>query len=227
MPVASIVSGVTDAVTSAIGDYGLYAVFLLMFVDALFPVASEVVMVYAGAVASGAFASQQVVLFGHDFAYGFSAYVAVALAGTLGYTLGATAGWAIGRYGGRPYVESHGRWLHLDRERLDRAERWFERWGNWAVFLGRLTPLVRSFVSIPAGVLEARFVRYVLLTLAGSAIWCFAFAGAGWGAGASWEQIHNASSYVDYVVVAAVAALVAWLLVRRLRRRRVTEESAQ
>ena len=117
MPVASIVSGVTDAVTSAIGDYGLYAVFLLMFVDALFPVASEVVMVYAGAVASGAFASQQVVLFGHDFAYGFSAYVAVALAGTLGYTLGAIAGWAIGRYGGRPYVESHGRWLHLDRER--------------------------------------------------------------------------------------------------------------
>ena len=227
MPVASIVSGVTDAVTSAIGDYGLYAVFLLMFVDALFPVASEVVMVYAGAVASGAFASQQVVLFGHDFAHGFSAYVAVALAGTLGYTLGAIAGWAIGRYGGRPYVESHGRWLHLDRERLDRAERWFERWGNWAVFLGRLTPLVRSFVSIPAGVLEARFVRYVLLTLAGSAIWCFAFAGAGWGAGASWEQIHNASSYVDYVVVAAVAALVAWLLVRRLRRRRVTEESAQ
>ena len=70
-------------------------------------------------------------------------------------------------------------------------------------------------------------MRYVLLTLAGSAIWCFAFAGAGWGAGASWEQIHNASSYVDYVVVAAVAALVAWLLVRRLRRRRVTEESAQ
>ena len=227
MPVASIVSGVTDAVTSAIGDYGLYAVFLLMFVDALFPVASEVVMVYAGAVASGAFASQQIVLFGHDFAYGFSAYVAVALAGTLGYTLGAIAGWAIGRYGGRPYVESHGRWLHLDRERLDRAESWFERWGNWAVFLGRLTPLVRSFVSIPAGVLEARFVRYVVLTLAGSAIWCFAFAGAGWGAGASWEQIHNASSYVDYVVVAAVAALVAWLLVRRLRRRRVTEESAQ
>jgi membrane protein DedA with SNARE-associated domain len=226
MPVASIVSDVTDAVTSAIGDYGLYAVFVLMFVDAFLPAASEVVMVYAGAVASGAFANQDVVLFGHQFDSGFPAYVAVALSGTLGYMLGSIAGWALGRYGGRPYIEGHGRWLHLDRERLDRAEEWFDRWEDWAVFLGRLTPLVRSFVSIPAGVLEARFVRYVLLTLAGSAIWCFAFAGAGWAAGASWEQIHNASSYADYVVVAAVVAVAAWLVVRHIRRRRVSEESA-
>jgi membrane protein DedA with SNARE-associated domain len=227
MPVASIVSGITDAVTSAIGDYGLYAVFGLMFVDALFPVASEAVMVYAGAVASGAFVGQDVVLFGHTFAQGFPAYVAISLAGTLGYTLGAIAGWAIGRYGGRPYLESHGRWLHLDRERLDRAESWFERWEDWAVFLGRLTPLVRSFVSIPAGVLEARFTRYVLLTLAGSAIWCFAFAGAGWAAGASWERVHTASSGADYVIVAAILVLAGWLVVRRIRRRRVSEESAR
>jgi membrane protein DedA with SNARE-associated domain len=222
MPVASIVSDVT----SAIGDYGLYAVFVLMFVDAVFPAASEIVMVYAGAVASGAFADQSIVLFGHEFADGFPAYLAVALTGTIGYTLGSIAGWAIGRYGGRPYLERHGRWLHLDRRRLDRAEAWFERWEDWAVFLGRLTPLVRSFVSIPAGVLEAPFIRYVVLTLAGSAIWCFAFAGAGWAAGASWEQIHNASSYADYVVVAAVVAVAAWLVVRRIRRRRVSEESA-
>jgi membrane protein DedA with SNARE-associated domain len=222
MPVASIVSDVT----SAIGDYGLYAVFLLMFVDAVFPAASEIVMVYAGAVASGAFADQSIVLFGHEFADGFPAYLAVALTGTIGYTLGSIAGWAIGRYGGRPYLERHGRWLHLDRRRLDRAEAWFERWEDWAVFLGRLTPLVRSFVSIPAGVLEAPFIRYVVLTLAGSAIWCFAFAGAGWAAGASWEQIHNASSYADYVVVAAVVAVAAWLVVRLIRRRRVSEESA-
>jgi membrane protein DedA with SNARE-associated domain len=222
MPVASIVSDVT----SAIGDYGLYAVFVLMFVDAVFPAASEIVMVYAGAVASGAFADQSIVLFGHEFADGFPAYLAVALTGTIGYTLGSIAGWAIGRYGGRPYLERHGRWLHLDRRRLDRAEAWFERWEDWAVFLGRLTPLVRSFVSIPAGVLEAPFIRYVVLTLAGSAIWCFAFAGAGWAAGASWEQIHNASSYADYVVVAAVVAVAAWLVVRLIRRRRVSEESA-
>jgi membrane protein DedA with SNARE-associated domain len=224
---ASTLSGLTDAVTSAIGDYGLYAVFGLMAVDALFPAASEVVMVYAGAVASGAFADQDIVLFGTTLSSGLAAYVAVALAGTLGYTLGSIVGWAIGVYGGRPYLERHGRWLHVDAENLERAERWFDRWGGWAVFLGRLTPVVRSFVSIPAGVLEIPFVRYTLLTLAGSAIWCFALAGLGWAVGASWENVHNDFKYVDYLVVAAVVAGVAWLAwsLRKRRRRRAAEES--
>src|SRR5207342_2189951 len=117
--VASILSGITDAVTSAIGDHGLYAVFFLMMVDAVFPAASEVVMIYGGAVAAGAFAGQDVVLFGKTIDAGLPAYVAIALAGTLGYTVGAIAGWAIGLYGGRPYLERHGRWLHLDEAKLD------------------------------------------------------------------------------------------------------------
>jgi membrane protein DedA with SNARE-associated domain len=223
---ASILSEITDAITSVIGDYGLYAVFLLMLVDAVFPAASEVVMVYAGAVAAGAFAGQEVVLFGRTIDEGLPAYVAMALAGTIGYTLGAMGGWAIGLYGGRPYVERHGRWLHLDTEKLDRAERWFEKWEDWAVFLGRLTPVVRSFVSIPAGVMEVPFVRYTLLTLAGSAIWCFAFAGIGYAVGESWEDFHHAFRYVEYVVAAAIAATVVWLGVRyrRRRRRRLAEE---
>ena len=229
MLVASALSEITDAVTSAIGDYGLYAVFALMLVDALLPAASEVVMVYAGAVASGAFAGQDVVLFGTSVDSGFPAYVVVAVAGTLGYTVGAIVGWAIGLYGGRPYLERHGRWLHLDGQKLDRAERWFERWEGWAVFLGRLTPVIRSFVSIPAGVLEVPFVRYTLLTLAGSAIWCFGFAGIGWAVGANWEDVHHAFSYVDYLVVAAVVAAVAWLGWRhvRRRRRRTAQESSR
>jgi membrane protein DedA with SNARE-associated domain len=225
--VASVLSELTDAVTSAIGDYGLYAVFLLMLVDAVFPAASEVVMVYAGAVASGAFADQDVVLFGTEIDEGLPAYVAMALAGTIGYTIGAIIGWAIGLYGGRPYLERHGRWLHLDEEKLDRAERWFERWEDWAVFLGRLTPVVRSFVSIPAGVFEVPFVRYTLLTLAGSAIWCFAFGGAGYLAGSSWEDFHHAFRYADYAVAAVVVGGVAWLGWRYLkkRRQRLAEES--
>ncbi len=229
MLVASVLSAITEAVTSAIGDYGLYAVFLLMLVDAVLPAASEVVMVYGGAVASGAFAGQNVVLFGSTIEEGFPAYLAIALAGTIGYTIGSVLGWAIGLYGGRPYLERHGRWLHLDEQRLDRAERWFERWEDWAVFLGRLTPVIRSFVSIPAGVMETPFVRYTLLTLAGSAMWCFAFAGAGWAAGSNWEDFHHAFRYLDYLIAAVIVAVAAWLVtryVRKRRRRRVAEESA-
>jgi membrane protein DedA with SNARE-associated domain len=226
--VASILSELSDAVTSFIGDYGLYAVFLLMLIDAVFPAASEVVMVYAGAVASGAFAGQDVVLFGTSIDEGLSAYVAMALAGTIGYTIGAVLGWAVGLYGGRPYLERHGRWLHLDERKLDRAEQWFERWEDWAVFLGRLTPVIRSFVSIPAGVMEVRFVRYTVLTFLGSAIWCFAFAGAGYLAGANWEDFHHAFRYADYLVAVAIAAGVVWLGWRyvKRRRRRLAEESS-
>jgi membrane protein DedA with SNARE-associated domain len=219
--VASSITGfITDWVTDAIGGHGLYAVFALMLLDAVFPAASEVVMVYAGAVAAGAFPDQSVTLFGHEFESGLPAYLAMATAGTVGYLIGSVLGWAIGDYGGRPWLERHGRWLHLSSERLDRAERWFDRWEEWAVFLGRITPVVRSFISVPAGVFRARFWPYTWLTLAGSAIWCFAFAGAGWAAGESWEDFHESFKLVDYAVAALVVAGIAFLGWKLHRRRR-------
>jgi membrane protein DedA with SNARE-associated domain len=226
VPVASILGEITDAVTAAVGDYGLYAVFGLMLVDAVLPAASELVMVYGGALAAGAFAGHGVTLFGHTLDEGLPAYLAIALAGTVGYTLGSIIGWAIGLYGGRPYLERHGRWLHLDEQKLDRAERWFERWEDWAVFLGRLTPVVRSFVSVPAGVMEVPFVRYTVLTFLGSAIWCFGFAGAGYVAGENWEDIHHAFRYLDYVVAAAVVGGVGWLVLRYVRKRRARAQES-
>ena len=206
MPVASILSQITELLTTVVGDYGLYAVFLLMLLDAVFPAASEPVMVYGGAVAAGAFAGQDVQLFGWTLEPGFEAYLGIALAGTIGYTLGSMGGWWIGAAGGRPFLERHGRWLHLNEARLERAERWFERWEDWAVFLGRLTPVVRSFVSIPAGVFRAPFWRYTVLTLVGSAIWCFALAGVGWAFGSQWETFHQAFRYVDYAIAALIVA---------------------
>ena len=119
MPVASILSEITDLLTTVVGDYGLYAVFILMLIDAVFPAASEPVMVYGGAVAAGAFAGQDVMLFGWTIESGFPAFLAVALAGTIGYTLGAIGGWWLGLHGGRPFLERHGRWLHLNEEKLD------------------------------------------------------------------------------------------------------------
>ncbi len=219
MPVAAL-SELTDWITGVVGDHGLYAVFLLMLIDAVFPAASELVMVYAGALAAGAFAGQSVSLFGRHLDQGLPAYVAIAVAGTVGYLVGAVLGWAAGDYLGRPWLERHGRWLHLTPEKLDRAERWFDRWEEWAVLLGRITPLARSFISVPAGVFRARFWPYVWLTLLGSAVWCFAFAGAGWAAGASWERVDDTFHYVEYLILLAVAAAVVALVWRRLRRRK-------
>ncbi|MEO5634709.1 DedA family protein [Gaiella sp.] len=207
----SILSTLTDAITTAIGNYGLYAVFLLMLIDAVLPAASEVVMVYGGAIASGAIAGTSVNLFGYTFEPGLQAYLAIAIAGTVGYLIGAVFGWEIGRRGGRPYLEKHGRWLHLDHEKLERAEAWFLRWDDWAVFLGRLTPVIRSFVSVPAGMFEAPFKRYTVLTLLGSAIWSFVFAGIGWAAGANWESFHHAFRYADIAVGVIIVGAVAWL----------------
>ena len=219
MLVASILSGITDALTSVVGDYGFYAVFLLMAIDAVLPAASEPVMVYGGAVAAGAFAGQSVVLFGWELSPGLPAYLAIAAAGTVGYTVGSIGGWWVGVHGGRPFLERHGRWLHLKEANLVKAERWFERWEDWAVFLGRITPVVRSFVSIPAGVFHAPFRRYTVLTFVGSAIWCFGLAGVGWALGRRWEDFHGAFRYVDYLIVAAIVAGVAYLGWKLYRRR--------
>jgi len=217
---------VTDFLTSVVGDHGLYAVFLLMLVDAVLPAASELVMVYSGALAAGAFAGSNVTVFGERIESDFWAFVAMALSGTIGYTIGSILGWAIGLYGGRPFLERRGRWFHLSPGKLDKAERWFDRWGQAAVFLGRVTPVVRSFISIPAGVFRARLGPYTAL---GSAIWCFAFAGAGFALGRNWENFHHAFRYADYAVLAAVVALVAFLLLRRRATRlarRATETSS-
>ena len=218
MPSASILHAITEAITGAIGDHGLYAVFLLMLVDAVLPAASELIMVYAGALAAGAFAGNSVQLFGIDFGKGIDAYVAMVLAGTVGYTVGSVIGWAIGLYGGRPFVERHGRKLHVGPDKLAKAERWFDRWGDWAVFIGRITPVARSFIAIPAGVFRAPLGVYTLLTFLGSTLWCVAFALAGYAMGTRWETFHDNFKYVDYAVAALVVAGVAWLLWRRLRR---------
>jgi membrane protein DedA with SNARE-associated domain len=216
-----VLEAITDALTALVGDYGLYAVFALMLIDAVLPAASELVMVYAGALAAGAFAGQDVVLFGEPIDSEPWAYVAMATAGTLGYVLGSIGGWAIGLYGGRPLVERRGRLLHLTPENLHRAEDWFERFGDLAVLISRVTPVIRSFISIPAGVMRMPLGRYTLLTIPGSAVWCFALAGIGWALGSNWEEFHHQFRYAEYVIVAAILLVVVAALVRHRRASRL------
>jgi membrane protein DedA with SNARE-associated domain len=221
-----LVASLSSSVTSFVGNHGVYAVFLLMMIDAVFPAASELVMISAGALAAGAFSTESISLFGIQIDSPFWIYVTLSLAGTLGYLVGSLIGWGIGARAGRPFLERHGRFVHLTPEKLDRAEDWFERKGDWAVFLGRLTPVVRSFVSIPAGIARMRLDSYTVLTLFGSAIWCFAFAGVGWALGTSYETFHHDFGYVEIaVVVFAVGALGYWLY-RRRRSRKIGARAA-
>jgi membrane protein DedA with SNARE-associated domain len=222
VPIASV----SGSFTSAVASHGAYAVFGLMAIDAVFPAFSELVMLYAGAVGAGVFAGASgVTVFGGHVGAGAGAYVVMALAGTLGYLAGALVGWAIGRWGGRPLLERRGAWLHLTPARLDRAEAWFARWGTVGVLLGRITPVVRSFVSIPAGVFEMPLAPYTLLTLVGSAVWAFAFAGAGYGLGASYRSFDHGFRYVEYAVVAGVLLLAAYLVLRRRQAARVSRRA--
>jgi membrane protein DedA with SNARE-associated domain len=210
-----VLASLTGSFTSFIGNHGVYAVFALMLLSAVVPAASEVVMLYAGAVAAGAFAGAHVDVFGHRFGTGGWAYVAMAVAGVLGCWLGALLGWAIGAFGGRPFLERHGRWLHVTPQKLDRAHRWFERYGALTVAVGLSVPVVRSFVAIPAGIARLELRRFAPLALLGCIPFCFGLAGAGYAVGHSWGRVHDAFRYVDYAVVAGAALLALYLLFRK------------
>jgi membrane protein DedA with SNARE-associated domain len=199
-------------VTSFVGDHGLLAVFILMFLAGFLPAASELTMLYGGALASGAVA-------GHisHFGTGFDAYLAVVVVGVAGNLLGATFAWGVGYYGGHPLLEKHGRWLHATPERIDRAERWFERFGTIAVPLGFMTPFIRSFVALPAGILEWPLRRMLPLAFLGCTVFAAVVAGIGWAVGASWHQASHDLRYLDYLVVVGIVAVVAYWVMRRRR----------
>jgi membrane protein DedA with SNARE-associated domain len=203
-------------VTSLIGNHGLVAVFLLMTLAAVLPVASEVTMLYGGALASGAIAGH-ISLFGHEFKSGLPAYVAVVVTGIAGNTLGAAGGWWLGVRGGHPLLERYGRYIHITPGRIARAERWFARFEGIAVPLGFATPIVRSFVAIPAGILEIGFRRFIVSAVAGIAFFCAVLAGIGWAVGSSWSSVHHDFVYVDVLVVVAVVGFAAVLVIRRRR----------
>lgn len=218
-----ILASLTSSITSSIADSGAYAVFGLMAVDSLFPLGGELIMLYAGALGAGAIAGKHATLFGSQLSTGLESYVVMVAVGALGYLFGSLVGWAIGTVGGRELIERHGRWFHVSPQAFARAERWFDRFGPRTVFFGRLTPVVRSFISIPAGVLGSPLAIYTALTLAAGLIWCLVFAGAGWALGDTWRNLHDNFRYADYAAVVAVvivAGLVAWHRLRARGRQR-------
>ncbi|HEY7421028.1 MAG TPA: DedA family protein [Gaiellaceae bacterium] len=218
-----LLASVSSSFTSAVADHGVYAVFGLLALGAVFPAASELVALVGGAVAAGAFSGATgISVFGAHVSYGAGAYLVVVLAATLGYLVGALVGWLVGRFGGRELLERHGRWFHVTPARLDRADAWFRRWDRPGVLIGTMTPVVRSFVAIPAGIFEMPLGLFLSLTLLGSALWSFAFVGIGYALGASYDHFEHDFRYGELALVAGIVAALAYLVYRRIAVAKVT-----
>src|SRR4051794_31329193 len=169
--------------------------------SAMIPIPSEATFLFAGFNVSE----------GH---YSLSAVVATGVAANL---VGSWIAYAIGYYGRIDILEKHGRKLHIKPSHLAWADNWFQRYGDATVFFSRLLPIVRTFISLPAGVARMPFWRFTALTLAGCIPWVFALALLGKEAGDNWDKWKNTLHYVDYAIVAAIVLGLVWLLVRRRR----------
>jgi membrane protein DedA with SNARE-associated domain len=150
--------------------------------------------------------------------------VVAVLFATAGSVVGAVTGYYIGAWGGRPLLDRYGRYVGIGAADLDRAHQWFERWGSWAVFFGRMVPLVRTFVSYPAGISRMSMRTFLVFSTLGSLPWNLALIAAGFAVGENYEQIEAALKPYEYVIYAVVIVATLFLAVRWWRGRRARPE---
>jgi membrane protein DedA with SNARE-associated domain len=197
----AVTDKLVDFATNLIGDAGYAGVFLLMTLEsALIPIPSEATMLFAGfKVDDGTFT-----LFG------------IVAAGVAGNVVGSWIAYAIGYYGRLELLERH-RVFHVNKRHLDWAEDWFTRHGDATVFFSRMLPIIRTFISLPAGIARMPFWRFTWLTLAGCIPWVLALGILGKQVGSNWHKWKDHLQYLDYAVLVAIIALVVWALIRRRR----------
>jgi membrane protein DedA with SNARE-associated domain len=200
---ASITDKLAEFATNVVGDLGLPGIFLLMTLEsACIPIPSEATMLFAGFNV-------------HNGEYSLFAVTAV---GVIANVVGSWVAYAVGYYGRLELIERHGNKLHIKASHLALAERWFERWGAPAVFFSRMLPIVRTFISLPAGVARMPFMRFTVLTLLGCIPWVFMLAFVGKQAADRWTSWRDSLHYVDYAVAALIVIGIVYLVVRRRRR---------
>jgi membrane protein DedA with SNARE-associated domain len=198
-----ILDPIVEAATDVIDALGLAGVFFLMLLEsACIPVPSEAIMLFAGFnVHEG-----NMTLFG------------ITAAGVLGNVVGSWVAYAAGYYG-RIELLDRNRLIHVNRKHLEWADRWFERHGDATVFFTRMLPIIRTFISLPAGVAKMPFWRFTALTLAGCIPWVLMLGVIGREVGERWEEWRDHLHYLDYAVLAAILIGIAYLLIRRRRER--------
>jgi membrane protein DedA with SNARE-associated domain len=196
-----IVDPIVEWATEFINAAGLLGVFVLMLLEsACIPVPSEAIMLFAGFNVS----QGDMTLFG------------IVAAGVLGNVVGSWVAWAAGYYGRLELLEKN-RLIHVNHKHLEWADRWFQRYGDATVFFTRMLPIIRTFISLPAGVARMPFWRFTLLTLAGCVPWVLMLGIVGREVGDRWEEWREYLHYGDYAVLAGLIALAVWLLIRRRR----------
>jgi membrane protein DedA with SNARE-associated domain len=188
-------------------------VFIMTLESANIPIPSEVTMPLAGWFLVEAQ--------GHSVWY---ALLAGGFFGALGCTIGSVASYALGVYGGRPFLNRYGKYLLISHRDLEKADQWFGRWGNWAAFISRLLPIVRTFISFPAGVMRTNFPTFVLYTFTGSFIWCAALAVGGYMFGSRWEELRAIMRPFDIPIALVILAAGAWYVYHHVKNFR--EQSA-
>jgi membrane protein DedA with SNARE-associated domain len=209
--IASITDPIVNFAVNVVGDLGLLGVFVLMiFESACIPIPSEATMLFAG----------------FNVANGQYPLLAVVAVGTAANLVGSWIAYAIGYYGRVDILEKHGRKLHIKPSHLAWADSWFERYGSATVFFARLLPVIRTFISLPAGVARMPFWRFTALTTLGCIPWIFVLALIGKQAGDHWTRWKDSLHYVDYAVVALVLLGLVYLLVRRRRRPAAADPAA-
>jgi membrane protein DedA with SNARE-associated domain len=198
---ASLSEPIVNVCTDFIGSAGLPAVFVLMLLEsACIPIPSEATMLFAGfSVSKG-----DMTLFG------------IVAAGVLGNLVGSWIAYAAGYYGRIELLERN-RLIHIRRRHLETADRWFERYGSATVFFTRMLPIIRTFISLPAGVARMPFWRFTVFTVAGCVPWVLLLALIGREAGDNWASWKDHLAYLDYAIVAAILAGIAYWLLRRRR----------
>src|SRR3954466_8473457 len=205
MLLASITDPIVNFAVNVVDALGLAGVFVLMLLEsACIPIPSEATMLFAGFNVSD----------GH-----YSLFAAVAV-GSVADLVGSWIAYGVGYYGRVDLLEKHGKKLHIKKSHLEWADRWFERHGDATVFFTRMLPIIRTFISLPAGVARMPFWRFTVFTIAGCIPWVFLLAFIGKQAGDNWDQWKDSLHYVDYAVVAAIVAGVTYLVLRRRRRAR-------
>jgi len=188
---------------------GYPGVFLLMALEsACLPIPSEIVMPFAGWLA-------------YDGKFNL---IFATLAGTFGCLAGSVLAYLVGLYGGRKFVLKYGRCILLSEKSLDSAERWFAKYGSSAVFFSRLLPIVRTFISLPAGMARMNLARFSALTFLGSLPWCFTLTYVGFALGPNWGSITGIFRGLDVLIVLALIFIVVWYVLRRRKMRMRAQE---